>query len=177
MSEKPVVVDFGGMVRPMQDGRPILEEIASENDSIVIVKLNVDENPLTAADYGITSIPTMNVYSGGQVVKTTSVRRRLHCSRTSPSTCRTVLRLVRPGRPSRGARGSRTSDCDDIAPGSISPTPCSMRHLIARCGRSSKNVANRRRHRRAQHFSPTRRGALQLGDHALPRSGSHDGRR
>jgi len=33
------------------------------------VKLNVDENPRTAADYGITSIPTMNVYQGGQVVK------------------------------------------------------------------------------------------------------------
>ena len=31
----------------------------------------MDENPQTAADYGITSIPTMNVYSGGQVVKTT----------------------------------------------------------------------------------------------------------
>ena len=39
-------------------------------DSIVIAKLNVDENPQTAADYGITSIPTVNVYSGGQVVKT-----------------------------------------------------------------------------------------------------------
>ena len=44
---------------------PILEEIASENDSIVIAKLNVDENPQTAASYRITSIPTMNVYSGG----------------------------------------------------------------------------------------------------------------
>jgi thioredoxin 1 len=49
---------------------PILEEIASENEGIVIAKLNVDENPQTAASYGITSIPTMNVFSGGQVVKT-----------------------------------------------------------------------------------------------------------
>ena len=71
MSEKPVVVDFWAeWCGPCKMVAPILEEIASENDSIVIVKLNVDENPQTAADYGITSIPTLNVYSGGQVVKT-----------------------------------------------------------------------------------------------------------
>ena len=71
MSEKPVVGDFWAEgCGPCTMVAPILEEIASENDSIVIAKLNVDENPQTAADYRITSIPTMNVYSGGQVVKT-----------------------------------------------------------------------------------------------------------
>ncbi|MEC7101929.1 MAG: thioredoxin [Actinomycetota bacterium] len=71
MNEKPVVVDFWAeWCGPCKMVAPILEEIASENDSIVIAKLNVDENPQTAADYGITSSPTMNVYSGGQVVKT-----------------------------------------------------------------------------------------------------------
>ena len=71
MSEKPVVVDFWAeWCGPCKMVAPILEEIASENDSIVIAKLNVDENPQTAAAYGITSIPTMNIYSGGQVVKT-----------------------------------------------------------------------------------------------------------
>ena len=50
---------------------PILEEIAGEHaDKITIVKLNVDENPATAAEYGVVSIPTMNVYQGGRVVKT-----------------------------------------------------------------------------------------------------------
>ena len=71
MSDKPVVVDFWAeWCGPCKMIAPILEEIASENDAIVIAKLNVDENPQTAASYGITSIPTMNVFSGGEVVKT-----------------------------------------------------------------------------------------------------------
>ena len=71
MSDKPVIVDFWAeWCGPCKMIAPILEEIASENDGVVIAKLNVDENPQTAASYGITSIPTMNVYQGGQIVKT-----------------------------------------------------------------------------------------------------------
>lgn len=71
MSDKPVVVDFWAeWCGPCKMVAPILEEIAAENDGVVIAKLNVDENPQTAASFGITSIPTMNVYQGGQVVKT-----------------------------------------------------------------------------------------------------------
>jgi thioredoxin len=71
MSDKPVIVDFWAeWCGPCKMIAPILEEIAAENDGLVVAKLNVDENPQTAASYGITSIPTMNVYSGGQVVKT-----------------------------------------------------------------------------------------------------------
>ena len=71
MSDKPVVVDFWAeWCGPCKMVAPILEEIAAENDGITIAKLNVDENPQTAASYGITSLPTMNIYQGGQVVKT-----------------------------------------------------------------------------------------------------------
>lgn len=71
MSDKPVIVDFWAeWCGPCKMVAPILTEIAVENDGIVVAKLNVDENPQTAASYGITSIPTMNVYKGGQVVKT-----------------------------------------------------------------------------------------------------------
>ena len=71
MSDKPVIVDFWAeWCGPCKMVAPILTEIAAENDGIVVAKLNVDENPQTAASYGITSIPTMNVYQGGQVVKT-----------------------------------------------------------------------------------------------------------
>ncbi|MGN6245689.1 MAG: thioredoxin [Motilibacteraceae bacterium] len=71
-SDKPVLVDFWAeWCGPCRQVAPILEEIAGAHaDKIQVVKLNVDENPQTAAAYRVTSIPTMNVYQGGQVVKT-----------------------------------------------------------------------------------------------------------
>jgi thioredoxin 1 len=71
MSDKPVVVDFWAeWCGPCRMVSPILEELSAEHgDKVSFVKLNVDENPQVAASYRITSIPTLNVYSGGQVVK------------------------------------------------------------------------------------------------------------
>lgn len=70
-ADKPVVVDFWAeWCGPCRQVQPILNEIADEHgDKITVVKMNVDENPQTPATYRVTGIPTMNVYSGGEVVK------------------------------------------------------------------------------------------------------------
>ncbi|MEN9741811.1 MAG: thioredoxin [Actinomycetota bacterium] len=70
-NSKAVLVDFWAeWCGPCKMVAPILDEIAVEHgNKLVIAKLNVDENPSLAANYGVTSIPTLNVYQNGQVVK------------------------------------------------------------------------------------------------------------
>jgi thioredoxin 1 len=70
-SDKPVLVDFWAeWCGPCKMVAPVLEEIAGEHgDKLQVVKLNIDENPNAARDYQIMSIPTMAVFSGGQLVK------------------------------------------------------------------------------------------------------------
>ena len=70
-SATPVLVDFWAeWCGPCRAVAPILEEISNEYaGKIKIVKLNTDEEGSVAMKYGISSIPTMNLFVGGEVVK------------------------------------------------------------------------------------------------------------
>lgn len=70
-SSKPVLVDFWAeWCGPCRMVSPILDEISAEHgDKLTIVKVNVDEEPQLAQQYGIISIPALQVFQNGEVVK------------------------------------------------------------------------------------------------------------
>ncbi len=70
-SDKPVVVDFWATwCGPCKMVAPVLEEIASEYaDKLTVAKVDVDANQDVARRYQIMSIPTISVFSGGEMVK------------------------------------------------------------------------------------------------------------
>jgi len=70
-SSQPVLVDFyADWCGPCQTLAPHIEALANEHKDIKVVKMNIDENPMTPTQYGIRSIPTLIVFKGGQAAAT-----------------------------------------------------------------------------------------------------------
>lgn len=71
-ADGPVLVDFwAGWCQPCLKMAPIVDEVAAQHgDKLKVVKIDIDANPDVARRYGIVSIPTFNVYRGGELAKT-----------------------------------------------------------------------------------------------------------
>ena len=68
-SDKPVLLDFwASWCGPCRMQGPIIDQLAGSHSNVVFGKVNVDEEPDLASEYGITSIPTLIIFRDGRLI-------------------------------------------------------------------------------------------------------------
>ena len=68
-SDKPVLLDFwASWCGPCRMPSPIIDQLAAAHSNVVFGKVNVDEEADLAAEYGITSIPTLIIFRDGRLI-------------------------------------------------------------------------------------------------------------
>lgn len=70
-ADKTVLVDFwASWCGPCRMLSPVVDQIAEENDTVKVCKVNVDDEPELAGEFGVSSIPTLIVFKDGKAVQT-----------------------------------------------------------------------------------------------------------
>lgn len=87
LSERTVVVDFWApWCQPCKKISPVIDELGEIYPQLKVVKVNIDDNPQVAGQFGITGVPTVAVFDGGEqmLAITGAMPKRVYLQKLEP---------------------------------------------------------------------------------------------